>query len=57
MTKHLTLLLFIGLAWGQDEYPYFKDMTKQLKFEQKRIYIAYDNGHDSDGHTPMGVWD
>ena len=45
MTKHLTLLLFIGLAWGQDEYPYFKDMNKQLKFEQKRIYIAYDNGY------------
>ena len=47
MTKYLTLLvhrifpifLFIGLAWGQDEYPYFKDMNKQLKFEQNKIII------------------
>ena len=25
MTKHLTLLLFIGLAWGQDEWIYYND--------------------------------
>ena len=41
MTKHLTLLLFIGLAWGQDKYPYFEDMNKQLKFEQEKI-IGFD---------------
>ena len=46
MIKHLILLLFIGLVWGQDKYPYFSDMTKQLKFEQKRIYIAYDGGYE-----------
>ena len=46
MIKKLTLLLLLfGLALGQDKYPYFKDMSKQLKFEQKRIYIAYDNGY------------
>ena len=41
MIKYL-LLLFIGLAWGQDKYPYFKDMNKQLKFEQKKILVSYD---------------
>ena len=39
MPKHLTLLLFIGLAWGQDEYPYFSDMSKQLEFEKRKIVI------------------
>ena len=39
LTKHLTLLLFIGLAWGQDKYPYFSDMSKQLEFEQKKILV------------------
>ena len=38
--KHLPLLLFIGLAWGQDKYPYFNDMGKQLEFEQKKIVIS-----------------
>ena len=42
MIKHLTLLLFIGLAWGQDEYPYFSDMAKQLKFEKKRIVVTHE---------------
>lgn len=44
MTKHFTLLLFIGLAWGQDEYPYFKDPSKQFKFEQNRITIIEEKG-------------
>jgi hypothetical protein len=39
MINRITLLLFIGLAWGQDFYPYFSDMGKQLEFEQKRITI------------------
>ena len=39
MTKQFTLLLFIGLAWGQDTYPYFSDMGKQLEFEKNRIII------------------
>ena len=39
MIKHLTLLLFIGSAWGQDEYAYFSDMEKQLEFEQKKIVV------------------
>ena len=25
MTKHLTLLLFIGLAWGQEEWIYYNN--------------------------------
>jgi len=39
MNKHFTLLLFIGLALGQDTYPYFSDMSKQLEFEQKKILV------------------
>ena len=39
MIKRITLLLFIGLAWGQDEYPYFSYMQKQLSFDQKKIVI------------------
>ena len=42
MINRIILLLFIGLAWGQDKYPYFKDMNKQLKFEQKKILVSYD---------------
>jgi len=39
MVRYISLLLFIGLTWGQDEYPYFSDMTKQLEFERKKIII------------------
>jgi len=39
MINRITLLLFIGLAWGQDVYPYFSDMGKQLEFEQKKIVV------------------
>ena len=42
MIKHLKLLLFIGLAWGQGEYPYFSAMSKQLEFEQKKIVVKID---------------
>ena len=35
ITKVFPIFLTIGLAWGQDEYPYFSDMGKQLEFEQK----------------------
>ena len=38
----IELLLFIGLVWGQDEYPYFNDISKQLKFEQKKIVVQID---------------
>ena len=40
MTNRITLLLFIGLAWAQDAYPYFSDMGKQLGFEQKKIVVS-----------------
>ena len=39
MVKYISLLLFIGLAWGQDSYPYFSDMSKQLEFERRKIVI------------------
>ena len=40
MINRITLLLFIGLAWAQDAYPYFSDMGKQLGFEQKKIVVS-----------------
>ena len=59
MTKHLPLLLFIGLAWGQDKYPYFSDMGKQLEFERKKIII--EEGQDvqqiiSGGGSQFNWW-
>jgi len=70
MTKHLTLLghrmtrifsifLFIGLAWGQDEYPFFSDMSKQLEFERTKIII--EEGEDvqqiiSGGGSQFNWW-
>ena len=39
MINRSTLLLFIGLVWGQDIYPYFTDPKEQLNFEEQRIYI------------------
>jgi len=39
MINQITLLLLVGLVWGQDVYPYFSDMGKQLEFEQNRITI------------------
>ena len=39
MRRYISLLLFIGLAWGQDEYPYFSDMSKQFEFESRKIVI------------------
>jgi hypothetical protein len=28
MVRYISLIIFIVLAWGQDEYPYFSDMQK-----------------------------
>ena len=39
MVRYLSLLIFIGLAWGQDNYLYFSDMSKQLEFERRKIII------------------
>ena len=47
MTKHLTLLLFIGLAWGQDlekkysraELLYDSDLYRESKLELNDIII------------------
>ena len=39
MKKFLFIVLLVGVVFGQDEYPYFSDMAKQLEFEKKRIII------------------
>ena len=39
MRRYLSLLLFLGLIWGHDQYPYFDDMSKQLEFEKKKILV------------------
>ena len=36
MTKHLTLLLFIGLAWAQDDIPQTTDELMNMAFEKAR---------------------
>jgi len=41
MKKYLLIVLFVGVCFGQDVYPYFSDMEKQLEFEQKRIFIKH----------------
>ena len=38
MAKHLSLLLFIGLAWGQEEYD-----TTQIGYKKLGIYAANDD--------------
>ena len=37
--KYLLIILLVGVCFGQDAYPYFSDMSKQLEFEKKRIII------------------
>ena len=52
MTKHLTLLLFIGLAWGQDlekkysraELLYDSDLYRESKLELNDIIISGSDG-------------
>ena len=39
MKKYLFIVLLVGVCFGQDAYPYFSDMAKQLEFEKKRIVI------------------
>ena len=39
MKKYLYIFLLVGVCFGQDAYPYFSDMSKQLEFEKKRIII------------------
>ena len=41
----LILLLLVGNTLiAEDEYPYFSDLEKQLKFEEKRIYVKEGSG-------------
>ena len=47
--KRLWLILFVIFSlnpsvFGQDEYPYFSDPSKQLEFEKNRIYIIEEKG-------------
>ena len=39
MKKYLCIVLLVGACFGQDTYPYFSDMAKQLEFEKKKIVI------------------
>ena len=34
----------VGVCFGQDVYPYFSDMEKQLVFERKKITIEKNEG-------------
>jgi len=39
MKNYLFIVLLVGVCFGQDTYPYFSDMPKQLEFEKNRIII------------------
>ena len=39
MKTYLIIVLLVWIVFGQDVYPYFSDMAKQLEFERKRIII------------------
>ena len=40
MKKYLFIVLLAGVCFGQNSYPYFSDMGKQLEFEQKKILVT-----------------
>ena len=40
MKKYLFIVLLVGVCFGQDVYPYFSDMAKQLEFEKNKIVIS-----------------
>ena len=40
MKKYLFIVLLVGACFGQDVYPYFSDMAKQLEFEKNKIVIS-----------------
>jgi len=42
MKKYLFIVLLVGVIFGQDEYPYFSDMAKQLEYEQKKIVVTHE---------------
>ena len=39
MKKYLFIVLLVEVCLGQDVYPYFSDMEKQLEFERRKIVI------------------
>ena len=39
MKRYLFIILLVGVCFGQDAYPYFSDMAKQLEFERNKIVI------------------
>ena len=39
MRRLLVLSLFLSVFIANDEYPYFTDVSKQLEFEERRIYV------------------
>ena len=57
MTKHLTLLLFIGLAWGQDEYN-INHIVEQDSVYKKKFSDEIVNGNvyqmSDDMKVPLG---
>jgi len=44
MKRYLCIVLLVGVCFGQDVYPYFSDMEKQLVFERKKITIEKNEG-------------
>ena len=44
MKKYLFIVLLVGVCFGQDVYPYFSDMEKQLQFERQKVTIEKSEG-------------
>ena len=59
MKKYLFIVLFIGVCFGQDVYPYFSDMEKQLEFERRKIVIEEGESTQqiiSGGGSEFNLW-
>ena len=42
--KYLFIALLVGVCFGQDVYPYFSDMEKQLQFERQKVTLEKSEG-------------
>ena len=59
MKKYLFIILLVGVCFGQDVYPYFRNMEKQLEFERRKIVIEEGESTQqiiSGGGSEFNLW-
>ena len=59
MKKYLFIVLLVGVCFGQDVYPYFSNMEKQLEFERWKIVIEEGESTQqiiSGGGSEFNLW-